>query len=283
MENNFYNVAGMNEPDFFEKLLSSLEGEAAKVISAVRTGGCWPLKQGDREILANFAAVQYLRGPNRRRAIGQMLADIVQLETSISGREGVIKYFEDAGFEPTEEVVNAAWKRIMAPDGPQIEISPAQHIEHMATALPQVLKFFVGRPWVLVRFGRKKLITCDTPVSLMPGPNTLPVQGVGLANALAITLPLARDVGLLMVDPGGLADLSGTDNGVAAARDRAKAGNLDAANLFNDLTIRNARRAIFHHPKDGARIPKILKDPVEREFHVRGLDGIVEQHREPSG
>ena len=43
------------------------------------------------------------------------------------------------------------------------------HIEQIVRFLPQVFPYFAGRPWVLIEFERKSLLTCDTPLRLVQG------------------------------------------------------------------------------------------------------------------
>ena len=65
-EMNFYSIAGHEDgPDVFEKLLSSIEGEASRVFGHI-ADGTWPLEQEDRWTLAHFIALQAVRGPEQR-------------------------------------------------------------------------------------------------------------------------------------------------------------------------------------------------------------------------
>jgi hypothetical protein len=76
-------------------------------------------------------------------------------------------------------------------------------IDTLADVMPY---YYIGRQWTLVRFRRKYLLTCDTPVSLLPHPSAHPNAGLGLATAAAIILPVSRDTGLIMDESTNLID-----------------------------------------------------------------------------
>jgi hypothetical protein len=44
----------------------------------------------------------------------------------------------------------------------------------------------------LVRFNRKRLLTCDTPLILLPHPDAAADATVGIGTAWAILFPLSR-------------------------------------------------------------------------------------------
>jgi hypothetical protein len=77
------------------------------------------------------------------------------------------------------------------------------HINQMLELTPKLARYFLFRPWVLYRFSARSLLTCDTPVSLVPHLNgpmadaVAPEEGVGLMTAWGITFPLTRKIGLL--------------------------------------------------------------------------------------
>ncbi len=133
------------------------------------TGGVWPLDLEDRVKLAIFLAVQFLRGPDQRRHMEQTAALVTQLEIVTGGRESVAAWVErNYGFTPTAGEVDRIWRDVSQPGGPPITLSAAGHIEQIGNLVPELLLYFTGRPWVLLRFERRALLTCDTPVSLLP-------------------------------------------------------------------------------------------------------------------
>lgn len=96
-------------------------------------------------------------------------------------------------------------------------------------------------------------------------------------TAWGITLPLSRHVGLLMssMEPMIEADVS---------FDRVAAGELDMelqpsahyARMFNDASVRNARRHVLHHPDDASIVPGKLPEPTGVEVDTSGVEGMIE-------
>jgi hypothetical protein len=66
--------------DTFEKVLSEIEGLAANAIKKIISERTWPLDPETRGALAMFLAIQFLRGPDQRRAMKQVIAHMTQLE-----------------------------------------------------------------------------------------------------------------------------------------------------------------------------------------------------------
>lgn len=97
--NDFYSLGPPAESgaDAFEKVLADLEGEAARVIQAV-LAGTWPLGSEDRAILAEFVAVQFLRGPNHRTHMQNMKAQLLRMDIALNGKESMAtKLSQSAG------------------------------------------------------------------------------------------------------------------------------------------------------------------------------------------
>jgi hypothetical protein len=114
------------------------------------------------------------------------------------------------------------------------------HISAMVDVMAYAPSYF-GRSWALIRFSRKRLLTGDAPLSLLPNPAT-PNAGVGIGNAWAILFPMSHTT----------AD-----------------GSTHLAGVFNGATINNARERIFYHPDDASMIPSELPAPraVELSTH----------------
>lgn len=77
--NRFYSIDGHPDgADAFEKALSVLEGDTASVLRTIGEGD-WPLSEEDRLTLATYMAVQYLRGPDHRRTLEYLAAQMTRL------------------------------------------------------------------------------------------------------------------------------------------------------------------------------------------------------------
>lgn len=262
---HFYTVPDLEEPDAFEKRLSAMETEAATIMRKVISGGVWPLDLDDRVNFAIFLAVQFLRGPDKRRQMEQTVALVTQREVVAGGRESVPAWIEhNYGFTPTDEEAEQIWRDVNQPGGPPVTLSAAGHLEQIGSLVPEFLPYFTGRPWVLLRFERRALLTCDTPLSLLPDRRS-PGQAVGLVNSPGIVFPMSRRVGLMLADPEPLIDRLPVEQVREGHADFELTPSSDDARDFNTATIRNTREWIFHHPDDSDLVPAKLPEPVATE------------------
>lgn len=275
---NFYSLDGHPDgSDVFEKELSNLEGDASAVIKKA-VAGAWPLTREDREILGTFLAFQFLRGPDTRTSLDQISTTLLSKVISQLGADGIRDTLAKSGGKPvTDDIVRRLLEQASQPDGLTAKTTSAGHINHMLELVPELVRYFVGRPWVLIRFSSRKLLTCDTPVALVPNPEFEDVySGVGLMNAWGITVPLTREVGLLLANPMALAEEDPQkplekllEDVISGKFDHEQNPSTKMAHFFNNHTIANARRWIFHHPDDAALLPDDLVDlRGERETEV---------------
>lgn len=279
---NFYALPGHPDgADVFEKDLSRLEAEASAVIRKA-VGRTWPLSRNDREILGTFFTFQFLRGPDTRMSMDQMHATVLSQVITQMGAGGVRSMLGRAGKEFDDDVVDRFVQQAKHPDGITMETTSVGHIRHILELVPDLVRYFVGRPWYLVKFNRKKLLTCDTPVALVRDPELDGVfAGVGLMTAWGISVPLTREVGLLLGDLRALAEEKAGRKTPAALMDEILngkhdheiAGSTKMAGLFNSHTISNARNWVFHHPNDADLLPDDLPTPRIREVDSEVISG----------
>lgn len=247
---DFYSVDGSAGPvDTFEKLLARIESEGARSIKKIKDG-VWPLQENDRRLLARYIAVQATRvewiqgmmgeGLDRVRFLVEQMLD----ETNSGEEAGRGAYWEardgSRTFVPLEDI------RFRQNDFLASIVSGANSIEPMIG----------GRPWVLMRLRRRALVTSDSPIGLLPGDGLAQESGVGFLNAAAVTFPISRKLGLLMIDP-----LVPAAAGVHI--DVVRAGSLDHVTpettrmekLFNHSASTGANQMYFH-PDDERYLPE---------------------------
>lgn len=281
---NFYALPGHPDgADVFEKDLSDLEGDASAVIRKA-VEGSWPLSREDREILGTFLTFQFLRGPDTRTSIDQMHGTVLSKVITQMGADGLRDTLSKAGKEFDDAVVDRLIQQAAQPAGITMKTTSLGHIRHILELVPELLLYSVGRPWALVRFNRKKLLTCDTPVALVRDPelNDL-LRGVGVGNAWGITVPLTREVGLLLSHPGPVFEEAAdhqqqkpeevAEDIVSGRHDHEEPGSTKWAHLFNGHTIANARNWLFHHPDDAHLVPDELPGPRDREVDSEVVSG----------
>lgn len=227
--NDFYNVNAAVEQDVIEQFIADeIEAPAAAVFRKVLADQVWPLDTNDRTILSTFFGLQHRRGPNQRRMLNE-IANAVAREGSL-------------------DTQNTA-----KPD--ESELFKLAHIRSMLD-IEKYGGYYFGRSWMLVRFNRKRLLTCDTPVILLPHPDAPADATVGIGTAWAILFPLSRITGLMMFQ-----HLTGEPHDVVSGHfDTIAEGSTYLAEQFNAATIRNARECIFHHPDDASLVPAELPE-----------------------
>lgn len=270
-ETNFYSVHGHEDgPDVFEKLLATLEGEAAHVFELIR-GGTWPLDTESRTTLAHFVALQAVRGPEQRRNMEHVAAQLTRLEIGYGGRDSVQDWMlRNRGVSITEEQAQVVWEQATRPNGPPIHFAPIAHIRQMAELVDKLLPYLVGRPWTLVRFDRRSLITSDSPVGLVPHPDDETWLGAGFMTAWGVTYPLTRKLGLLMSDPMVFAEVVPVERVWAGELDHAEPGTTKMERFFNGFTVNSASEWLFHHPDDGRFVPNPLPEPSPVTMRMSG-------------
>lgn len=280
-QTHFHTVPGAEEPDGFERILSSVEGAAIEIVRRME-GGEFPLRQKDRESLSFYLALQAVRGPDTRRTMEHLQAKMVRFEVGAGGRANVKHWIKrNLGFDPTEEEEQRIWDEATQPGGPPLTIHVVDHINNMVETAEHLAKYLMTRPWSLIRFERRSLITCDAPVSLIRNPRDEDFwAGVGFATAWGISVPLTRKLGLLMSDPMIMVERLEVDDPriqtirtavVSGDADNVQVGTTAMERLFNEHTAGSAREYVYHHPDDGQFVPDELHEPTLINMDVGGF------------
>ncbi|WP_456598819.1 DUF4238 domain-containing protein [Blastococcus sp. SYSU DS0616] len=274
---NFYAVAGHEDgDDVIEKGLSEVEGATAEVFKKIGNG-TWPLLLQDRMALGYFVALQATRLPAQRRTMDHITRQVLRLEVGAGGKPGLRRRLEQRGSEVTDELVETLWKQATRPEGPPIERPNVEHIKQMIELADELHKYIVGRPWTLVQFVRRSLITSDAPVGLVPDPQDEPWAGVGYMTAWGITFPLTRKLGLLMGSPEPLIELDiPVQRTHEGATDTTRAGTTQLERFFNHHTVMNASEWLFHHPEDREFVPEQLPEPSPVNVDMSGMDHVFD-------
>ncbi|WP_170301349.1 DUF4238 domain-containing protein [Saccharopolyspora hirsuta] len=282
-QNHFHTVGEFEEPDAFEKVLSEVEGQALGIIRGFAEGEFPPSEQ-NRWAFAHYMALQSVRGPDTRRTIEHLRATMVRLEVGVGGRKNVGAWIRDnLGFDPTPEQEERIWEEATQPGGPPIGFSNLAHIQNAVATALKLTPYLATRPWALIRFDRRSLITSDAPVSLVRRPDDEPWDGVGFATAWGVTFPLTRKLGLLMSDPMAMLEGVGADaprvqelRGLVLAGkiDRVQPGTTATEKLFNLHTVESAREYVFHHPDDERFVPADLPEPDL--VNIKPAGGLVD-------
>ncbi|RYB88330.1 DUF4238 domain-containing protein [Nocardioides glacieisoli] len=262
VEKHFYTVDGHEEgADVVERALSEVEGRTATIFEKV-IAGSWPLDLEDRSALGYFITLQATRVPALRKTMDYVGAQMLRLQIGAGGKAAFRRQLEDQGREVNDDLVEDLWAQATRLEGPPIKQTNVEHIQHMAELSEELVKYIIARPWTLIRFDRRSLVTSDAPVGLIGDPRDEQWQGVGYMTAWGITFPLTRKIGLLMssIDP--LIELKIPVEHVHRGRaDAIEAGTTSMEKFLNSYTVANAAESIFHHPDDEAFVPEPLPSP----------------------
>jgi uncharacterized protein DUF4238 len=210
--------------DDVEASLSVIEDKAAEPLRDLIAGE--PIKVERKGILAQFIAVQMLRGPAFFEEREQLLVPMIEeLEADDFTPEGLVAAGGD---------VEVARKRAI-----DKYLDPTQRLLSMLTRSVKLASVLGHMRWSVVRFDQPALAYSDHPVAMWPmnveKTPALSTQQFGPLSALEVRIPLAPDVALLMdwVDRSDQHDIS---------------LELSAASEFNAFTVAQADREWMHRP-----------------------------------
>jgi hypothetical protein len=232
-----------------EHSLSTAESVALPVIADIRVR--WPLTPEDKGKLAQFLALQHLRGEAFRRWHGRRIASIL-----------------DAARVHPEELLTVDGARYPAETLDRLThamTSDTYRLTQMVKIVRSVATVLSSMHWSLVEFAPGALVTSDHPVITwpLPGPTRrAPAANdlsFGALNTLEVFAPLSPDLVVLM---------SWRDRQSPL---RPRAGAAHHAATVNAFVIANAADQWFHQP---AGVPTVARGPrpaLSREL-VDGYD-----------
>lgn len=235
-ENNFYTVDNDDDPDAFEKALSTVEAGTARVFETIRTGG-WPLPEHEREQLAYFLAVQALRGRHHRKMMNSAATDLIRHAIASGGIDAFRAALGDNADELSDEEIERGFELATTPGRFRVQFPAEAHVEQIGELADDVEPSLSMRRWNLVRFDEPALLTSDRPVALVHDA-TDPWMTAGYATAIGVTFPIDRSTGLIMGEV------------VQDVTDMVTAGTPLHRDLLNTQSVRNAHEQVFHHPDD---------------------------------
>lgn len=282
---NFYTIVlpDGTRSDAWEDWLSDIENEIAPAARRAIGMRSFHLSDDDREVLARWIALQYLRGPDNRAQQAAVASFTMRAQVGMGGL-AYLQYAMSQGLGrdvPSEEA-ERVWEDITSETGPRVTVSGQDHLEILSHALDNATNQILGRSWGRLRFGRHRLAVSDAPVNLVRDGE---FAGGGLTGSRAVTVPLDRKTLLWL-------DLPGPDG-----------PNIDCdlepstflARAHNSSAITGAERFIYFHPDDdpvpaGTDLPrprperlKISGGLTSFSNRDRLLDDVLEQIAERRG
>lgn len=261
VQRDYYLAIGINGEltDQAESAFAEIETAAAEAW-VLACDGAWPLPDPQREAVGAWIALQLLRGPSVRASMGEIGSSMVQLQIAAGGRERLRAALRDIEEPHDDESVDREWVALFT-DKLVMEVHANHHIQHIISALPRATESILRRWWVLTRYERKRLATSDHPVAVVPNARNVALgRGTGIENADEISLPFTRSAHL------SLALRDALPSELAQLRDFTQVGSSKTALYGNDVTAKNARRYLFHHPGDAPLAGLELPQPRSQEL-----------------
>lgn len=226
--------------DAAETLFGEIEAPASSALRGLlSTPVVFP--DGDqRDALAAWIALQYVRTPAIRRQRDELHSALVRMVVGVVGKRGLRNFIEEReGVAISAARVEAEWQDLTKPGGPTSRVRAENHILNILELLPSTTERLVDGRWMVIDFGENFLVAGDHPVFLMADPEAPDWRGVGLGNAHAFGLALSRRRGIIIFTGDG-----------EPGPDVMGPGTASEARTLNAQTIQNAREAIYHHPDD---------------------------------
>jgi len=262
---NFYTVVlpDGTKSDAWERSLSDVENDIAPALRRAIDSPRFELNNDDRQLLASWIALQYLRGPDSRQLQAAIASFAVRAQVGMGG----LAYLQHAmskrlGPVPLEQA-ERVWNDITKEEGPTIKIRGEDHLNLLVHAFPQVAQQILGRTWGRMRFRRCALAVSDVPGGLVRD-SADAWAGAGLGGARAITVPLDRHTLLWLA----LAGPEGPEEDMDLEPTKA------FAVAHNESAIAAAERFVYFHPEDDpiAEGTVVPRPPRDRLNISGGLD-----------
>lgn len=263
-------------PDALEDALAEIEDETAPAFVRVVDRGAWPPSSEDRELLATFIALQYLRSQATRSAGEEITRSIGKLEVGIASTDQLREVLELADDTSDEDVEKT--RRAMLETANTFTVDRHSHLQFILESLGGTTRLVLGRrPWLLFRWERRSIATSDTPVVLESRGDARFYSDAGFGMAPGLLLPVGRRACMSLGKVGG------------DGEEEIVAGNTRYARLTNTWTLVNARREALHHPEDdpfaGMTIPEVRDREMDISHrHIESLiEGVARMQGRPSG
>jgi hypothetical protein len=245
---NFYTVVlpDVTRTDAWEQWLSEAENAIAPALRRAITMPRFQLTEDDREVLARWIALQFLRGPDNRAQMAAASSITTRMQVGMGGL-AYLRHAMSQGLdrEVAQQEAEEVWDDITGADGPDMVISGDEHLTILAGAYDTASAMVHQRTWGRIRFQRHRLAVSDAPVHLVPGAD--PFRSSGLAGAEAITVPLDRHTLLWLELP--------VDHQPHPDRDLQPSAVM--ARAHNHVAMLGAERFLYFHPDDDPVTPEV--------------------------
>jgi len=249
-----------------EEALGKIESRAATASAKLVDEGIFPLGDEDRDAIAAFTALQYVRTPSVRDHMSQVSdASFKAALATDKGRASMRAVLEATGDYETPEEIEVELNFWADPTQYSLSHGANEHARLMIDLAAGFSRSLFKQQLAFVRFERQRLATCDNPV-LLEGSERTKYRGIegriGILNADKIWLPLAPSLAICFTK-----DFAG---------DAELEPHTDGARWLNWLTANHARRWIFYHPEHSPMKYVTLPSWEERSLDDETLQRLAD-------
>jgi len=231
-----------------EKLLATLEGDAAEAIDRV-VAGVFPPSDEDRGRISVFVAAQWLRGWDMREAMTIPIAYEAQMMAMNATKASLRQFFaETEGRNASEQELEDLIAFANDPSRYRIEVHANYPIRQMLEMIPGMANLAFARKWQILRAIDGTFVTSDAPVSTWMHPkNYHPFYNAGGFGASdELTIPIDRRYALVLAHE-------------APSGEIVREVGAQHVRELNRRTATSGRRYIITHPDDdplqGMKLP----------------------------
>ena len=195
----------------------------------------------DRENLALFMALQFVRGPETGEFLTRMYTDVMRMMTRMSATQPdyIRSHLAERGEDSSDEAV-ARFAAMLEKGAGTLTVAPHRNdtVKTILESSHELVRYFFMRKWAVVR-SRVPFLTSDRPIVLHERRDPhRPWEGSGLMTADMILFAIDRRRALVMQHP-----LPEHREGVVDISD-------EFVHDINHAIANGARRWLFHHPDD---------------------------------
>jgi len=249
----------------FETILGDLDSTAAAVLRDFVDRDQHLLNSNDHQTLSLWLSILHVRDPRTRRTLEALGDQVFKLDLlSKRSPDRIRKQFlHNVGREPTDGEVNEYIE--LATSLNDIEVTPHQNslIVTMFDAALWSLPLYTNRSVKLYRFRQPGLVLSDRPV-ILKSTDTKLDEGIGLANADQIIVPIDRQAALV------LGTLGTTGCGVITTSDEL------LLRQINQYVVGNAINEVYCNSADETQLDGLeFPDPNRPLFTISADDAVL--------
>ncbi|GIH16153.1 DUF4238 domain-containing protein [Rugosimonospora africana] len=193
VEANFYAVDWLDpaREGLAEQLIGDIERTASEALRLLVRGQELSVEQ--RGAVATWVVLQYVRGRGKRADSIGLQKTMLRANLAVRGKQRLASQLGLSDIARIDEIWDRVVVRGELPDPPTARYN---HIRMMLKTVSRVAPAYALAHWQLVTFQRRRLFTSDQPVCLWSRPSDDP--GIGLLTADAVSVPLTRNIGLVI-------------------------------------------------------------------------------------